>query len=194
MLGALLTGLALAAVVQGVAAGALWLLVAGITLLCAILTAIGKAAELQARGFASGLRAQGPRAYAPALVNSARAVHKESGMPVVDGRSVKSVFVFDLTVVPEERAPFRVRVAHPLDLQGLLGGGRAVVEYDPRQPWRVVLPADPPREWRARAAALTLLEKTPGEPVAARFPAGAQVLGLGLLFGAAFFGVGRTFL
>lgn len=125
-------------------------------------------------------------------MNSARAVTKEPGKPVVDGHATNSVFVFDLTVVPDDRAPFRVKVAHPLDLQGLLGSDSAVVEYDPLQPWRVAVPADPPREWRARAEGLTPLDETPAELVAARIPAGAQALLLGLPLGVAFLAVGRT--
>ncbi|MDJ1134973.1 hypothetical protein [Streptomyces iconiensis] len=186
VLGACVMGVALAALVQGVAGGALWLLVFGITLLSAVLAAIGKAAEMAAKGFAAGLRSPArPRAYAPALVNGAKTVHKETGRAVADGRAQKRVFVFDLTVVPDDGVPFRAKVAHPLDLQGLMTSKRAVVEYDPRQRWRVVLPADPPEEWRARAARLAFTGPPP-EPLAARFPPGAQILVLGLLLGALF--------
>ncbi|MFE4248397.1 hypothetical protein ACFRU3_02710 [Streptomyces sp. NPDC056910] len=43
---------------------------------------------------------------------------------------------------------------HARDVRGLLHRDRAVVEDDPRQPWRVVVPADPPGERSARALRL----------------------------------------
>ncbi|MFD8747457.1 hypothetical protein [Streptomyces sp. NPDC059616] len=65
------------------------------------------------------------------------------------------MFAFDLTVMPDGLPAYRMRVCHPLDLQGLLHKSRAVVEYDPEQPWRVVVAENPPREWLARANAAT---------------------------------------
>jgi hypothetical protein len=152
---ALGTGLALAALVQGATNGPRWLLMLALPMTALALTAYGKAAEDMTSGVAApGLRSGGPRAFAPAVVNGVKAVNKENGRTAVDGQAVKSVFAFDLTVVTDELPPYRIEVRHPLDLQGLLHRSRAVVEYDPEQPWRVVIPDNPPREWLARAERL----------------------------------------
>ncbi|MFH8516382.1 hypothetical protein ACH4CE_14935 [Streptomyces gelaticus] len=152
---ALGTGLALAALVQGATDGPRWLLVLALPVTALALTAYGKAAEDMQSGVAApGLRSGGPRAFAPAVVNGVKAVNKENGRTAVDGQAVKSVFAFDLTVVTDELPPYRIEVRHPLDLQGLLHRSRAVVEYDPEQPWRVVVPDNPPPEWLARAERL----------------------------------------
>ncbi|MFD7491250.1 hypothetical protein ACFV8T_02360 [Streptomyces sp. NPDC059832] len=148
----LLIGLSFAALVQGAVDGPRWLLLTGIPATALILAILGGVAEPLRAGIAmSGLRSGGPRAFAPAVVNGVRTVDKKTGRPVLDGRSVKSVFAFDLTVMPDGLPAYRVQVCHPLDVQGLLGRSRAVVEYDPEQPWRVVIPNNPPREWLARA-------------------------------------------
>ncbi|MEE1772507.1 hypothetical protein PUR34_31215 [Streptomyces sp. JV185] len=149
------TGLALAALVQGAVDGPRWLLIVALPVTALALTAYGKAAEDMKSGVAApGLRSGGPRAFAPAVVNGVKAVNKENGRTAVDGQALKSVFAFDLTVVSDELPPYRIEVRHPLDLQGLLHKSRAVVEYDPEQPWRVVVPNNPPREWLARAERL----------------------------------------
>ncbi|MGW2086727.1 hypothetical protein [Streptomyces sp. NPDC001880] len=146
------TGLALAALVHGAVDGPRWLLMLALPVTALALTAYGRAAEDMKSGVAApGLRSGGPRAFAPAVVNGVRAVNKESGRTAADGQALKSVFAFDLTVVTDELPPYRIEVRHPLDLQGLLHKSRAVVEYDPEQPWRVVVPNNPPREWLARA-------------------------------------------
>ncbi|MFF1647979.1 hypothetical protein [Streptomyces sp. NPDC058240] len=148
----LLIGVSFAALVQGAVDGPRWLLLTGIPATALILAILGDVAEPLRAGIAmSGLRSGGPRAFAPAVVNGVRTVDKKTGRPVLDGRSVKSVFAFDLTVMPDGLPAYRVQVCHPLDVQGLLGRSRAVVEYDPEQPWRVVIPNNPPREWLARA-------------------------------------------
>ncbi|MFI6727069.1 hypothetical protein [Streptomyces atratus] len=130
----------------------------------------------------SGLRSGGPRAFAPAVVNGVKTVDKKTGRPVLDGRSVESVFAFDLTVMPDELPAYRVQVIHPLDLQGLLHRSRAVVEYDPEQPWRVVIPSNPPREWLARANSVSppaeVKERVGG------FPAGFRTLVMGVALAA----------
>ncbi|WP_328512602.1 hypothetical protein OG842_35720 [Streptomyces sp. NBC_00376] len=119
------------------------------------LTAYGKAAEDMKSGVAApALRSGGPRAFAPAVVNGVKAVNKKNGRTAIDGQAVDSVFAFDLTVMTDDLPPYRIEVRHPLDLQGLLHRSRAVVEYDPEQPWRVVIPNNPPREWLARAERL----------------------------------------
>ncbi|MFF2008519.1 hypothetical protein ACFVWY_05510 [Streptomyces sp. NPDC058195] len=153
---ALGTGLALAATVHAALHGPRWLLILGLPLTALVLTAYGRIAEdMGTTAPASALRSGGPRAFAPAVVNQVRTVDRSSGRPVTDGRAVDSVFAFDLTVVADGLPPYRVEVRHPLDLQGLLHRSRAVVEYDPGQPWRVVVPNSPPRAWLARAELLT---------------------------------------
>ncbi|MFJ2587246.1 hypothetical protein [Streptomyces sp. NPDC087538] len=149
------TGLALAAVVQGALDGPRWLLIVGLPVTALALTAYGKAAEDMKSGVAApALRSGGPRAFAPAVVNGVKAVNKKNGRTAIDGQAVDSVFAFDLTVMTDDLPPYRIEVRHPLDLQGLLHRSRAVVEYDPEQPWRVVIPNNPPREWLARAERL----------------------------------------
>ncbi|MFE6664606.1 hypothetical protein ACFVFH_13750 [Streptomyces sp. NPDC057697] len=153
LMAALLIGLALAALVQGAVEGPRWLLITGIPATALVLTVLGDVAEpMRTSTVMTGLRSGGPRAFAPAVVNGVRTVDRKAGRPVLDGRSVNSVFAFDLTVMPEDRPAYRIQVCHPLDVQGLTHRSRAVVEYDPEQPWRVVVPDDPPRAWLARAA------------------------------------------
>ncbi|MFE6494400.1 hypothetical protein [Streptomyces sp. NPDC057748] len=148
------TGLALAAVVQGALDGPRWLLIVGLPVTALALAAYGRAAEDMESGVAPALRSGGPRAFAPAVVNGVKAVNKKNGRTAGDGQAVDSVFAFDLTVMADDLPPYRIEVRHPLDLQGLLHRSRAVVEYDPGQPWRVVVPDNPPREWLARAERL----------------------------------------
>ncbi|MVO87727.1 hypothetical protein GPA10_23950 [Streptomyces sp. p1417] len=188
LLGAAVVGLAFAALAEGVVDGPGWLLYVGLTTTAFALTLLGAVAEHGHGGAASGLRPGGPRAYAPALVHSVRSVHGESGRLVLDPRATGALFAFDLTVVPEGRRPFRVEVRHPLDVQDLLHRGRAVVEYDPRQPWRVVLPDRPPHEWLARAERLDedVAATAGGSPRG--LPPGAHVLVTGALVAAGLVG------
>ncbi|MFF9569573.1 hypothetical protein [Streptomyces sp. NPDC014685] len=181
---ALGTALVLTAVVEGAVDGPRWLLFLALPVAALVLTAFGKVAESAASGVAApGLRADGPRAFAPAVVNGVKAVDRADGRAVVDGRAANSVFVFDLTVVADGLPPYRVEVRHPLDLQGLLHKSRAVVEYDPEQPWRVVLPDAPPREWLARAHVLTPPTDKVRSPGGA-FPAGSRTLAAGVALAA----------
>ncbi|MER5357404.1 hypothetical protein [Streptomyces sp. NPDC002785] len=177
------TGLAFAALIQGAANGPRWLLLAGLPASALALAALGKAAEPSESGtVVRGLRSGGPRAFAPAVVHGVKAVNKANGRPATDGQAVNSVFAFDLTVVPEGLPAYRIEIRHPLDVQGLLHRSRAVVEYDPDQPWRVVIPNNPPREWLARANSLT-----PPAAVKNRvggFPAGFRTLVMGVVFAA----------
>ncbi|QEU96095.1 hypothetical protein [Streptomyces kanamyceticus] len=153
--GALVVAAALATLAQGIIGGTTWVLLVGLTATAVVLALLGSLADSgYGPGVASGLRSGGPRAHAPAVVHGVRAVHRSTGAAVVDGQRQSSVFVFDLTVVPDEGPAFRVAVRHPLDVQGLLHRTRAVVEYDPEQPWRVILPNDPPRPLLARAQLL----------------------------------------
>jgi hypothetical protein len=187
------TGLVLAAVVQGAVDGPRRLLFLALPVAALVLTAYGKAAESATSGMAApGLRAGGPRAFAPAVVNGVKAVNRANGRPAVDGQAVNSVFAFDLTVVADGLPPYRVVVRHPLDLQGLLHKSRAVVEYDPEQPWRVVLTDNPPREWLARAHGLTPPTgevRTPG----GTFPAGSRTLAAGVALAAVLLVLIRVF-
>ncbi|MEU9619462.1 MULTISPECIES: hypothetical protein [unclassified Streptomyces] len=183
LVAALLAGLSFAALAQGALDGPRWLLLTGVPATALVLTILGGAAEpLRTNIAMSGLRSGGPRAFAPAVVNGVRTVDKKTGRPVLDGRSVESVFAFDLTVMPDGLPAYRVQVIHPLDLQGLLHRSRAVVEYDPEQPWRVAIPADPPREWLARANSAS-----PPAEVKKRadgFPAGFRTLVTGAVLAA----------
>ncbi|MFJ7254968.1 hypothetical protein ACIQWV_20860 [Streptomyces sp. NPDC098085] len=183
LVAALLAGLSFAALAQGAMDGPRWLLLTGVPATALVLTILGGVAEpLRTNIAMSGLRSGGPRAFAPAVVNGVRTVDKKTGRPVLDGRSVESVFAFDLTVMPDGLPAYRVQVIHPLDLQGLLHRSRAVVEYDPEQPWRVAIPADPPREWLARANSAS-----PPAEVKKRadgFPAGFRTLVTGAVLAA----------
>lgn len=175
----LLLGVALSLLIHGVTDGVLWMEIVGLATTSLFLLALSWIAELSAIGHASPLRPGGPRAYAPALVHSARAVDDPRGVH-------RGMLVFELHVHPEDRAPFSVRVLHPLDLQRLLVHRAAVIEYDPSQPWRAELPANPPWEWVARAEALAARDDVPApSPVTVRFPPGFQVLVTGLLTSAA---------
>ncbi|MER5498728.1 MULTISPECIES: hypothetical protein [unclassified Streptomyces] len=179
------TGLLLTAVVQGAVDGPRWLLLLALPATALALTAFGKVAESATSGLASpGLRAAGPRAFAPAVVNGVKAVNRADGRSVADGRAGNSVFVFDLTVVADDLPPYRIEVRHPLDLQGLLHKSRAVVEYDPEQPWRVVVPNNPPREWLARAQVLTAPTGEVRTSGGGTFPTGSRTLAAGVALAA----------
>ncbi|TXS76171.1 hypothetical protein [Streptomyces sp. sk2.1] len=179
------TGLLLTAVVQGAVDGPRWLLLLALPATALALTAFGKVAESATSGLASpGLRAAGPRAFAPAVVNGVKAVNRADGRSVADGRAGNSVFVFDLTVVADDLPPYRIEVRHPLDLQGLLHKSRAVVEYDPEQPWRVVVPNNPPREWLARAQVLTAPTGEVRTSGGGTFPTGSRTLAAGVVLAA----------
>ncbi|MET7512040.1 hypothetical protein ABZS88_00925 [Streptomyces sp. NPDC005480] len=61
----------------------------------------------------------------------------------------------------------------------MLRRDRAVVEYDPKQPWRVVVTAGPPGEWRARALRLDPAAGTKTGGSARGLPPGLPVLDTG---------------
>ncbi|MFF5718517.1 hypothetical protein [Streptomyces buecherae] len=180
------TGAVFAALACGALYGPRWLLLTGLftsSLTLAVLGVIGE--RDTGKDAAWPLRPDGPRAYAPALVREVRAVDRATGRPAADRNAQSSVFEFDLTVVPEDRDPYRIRVRHPLDVQDLLHRDRAVVQYDPRQPWRVILPPNPPREAQARATHLdpdSLPTARSVRPTG--LPSGAPVLLLGLALAA----------
>ncbi|MFB6780415.1 hypothetical protein ACFCX0_23935 [Streptomyces sp. NPDC056352] len=99
----------------------------------------------------------------------------------------ETAFESDITVVPEERAAFRVKVRHPLDLQDARIRRSVVVEYDPTQPWRVVVPVRAPQQWADRARSLNPSGPEADEIVPRR--PGSAVLGLGSLIAAALLGL-----
>ncbi|MEV0279366.1 hypothetical protein AB0I22_23670 [Streptomyces sp. NPDC050610] len=179
LLTAVPVGAAFAALVRGAVEGPFWLLLIGLSVTSLALAFLGGVAESGQHGRAVELRAGGRRAYAPALVNSVRAVHKDTGRTVLDPRDQKTVFAFDLTVVPDDMPAYRVEVRHPLDLQDLLHRKYGVVEYDPRHPWRVVVPNNPPGEWTARAQRLDPETVRPASGPSPALPAGSQILVLG---------------
>ncbi|MEU7581061.1 hypothetical protein AB0B50_26060 [Streptomyces sp. NPDC041068] len=185
LLGAVVVAAAFATLAQGIIGGTTWVLVIGLTGTALVLAVLGGLADQgHGTGVASGLRSGGPRAYAPAVVHSARAVHRRSGAAVVDGQAQSSVFAFELTVVPEDAPAYRVVVRHPLDVQGLLHRTRAVVEYDPKQPWRVALPDNPPRSWQARAQQLDAEAAHSAREPGRGLPPGVHVLGAGAVLAA----------
>ncbi|WP_372505744.1 hypothetical protein [Streptomyces macrolidinus] len=183
LLSTAVAGLAFAALVQGATHGPRRLLLTGLPATALALAVFGKAGEPSRSDLmVPALRSGGPRAFAPAVVHSVKSVHKETGRPAIDGRAPGSAFAFDLTVVPDGRPAYRIQVRHPLDVQGLLHRSRAVVEYDPEHPWRVVIPDNPPREWLARASSLT----PPAEvkQYATGVPAGLKTLVASVVFAA----------
>ncbi|MFE0172848.1 hypothetical protein ACFWZ2_11065 [Streptomyces sp. NPDC059002] len=183
--GAAVVAVALATLAQGLIGGTTWVLLTGLTATALVLTVLGGLADDgYGPGVAAGLRSGGPRAYAPAVVHSVHAEERRTGAAVLDGRDRNSVFVFDLTVVPDEGPAYRVAVRHPLDLQDLLHRDRAVVEYDPQQPWRVVLANDPPRTWLARAQRLDEETARVAPGPARGLPPGAHVLATGAVLAA----------
>ncbi|MFI9626124.1 hypothetical protein [Streptomyces sp. NPDC052042] len=186
LLSVVAAGLAFTALVHGALFGPRWLLLIGLPASALALVVFGKVGEpAQSDVVARGLRPGGPRAFAPALVHGVKAVDRETGRPVLDGRSLESVFAFDLTVVPDGLPVYRVQVHHPLDVQGLLHRSRGVVEYDPEQPWRVVIPDNPPRAWLARANGVTppavVEQHVGGAPAGLRIFVGSVVFAAVLL-------------
>lgn len=151
--GALPVGAALTALGLGLTGGGRWLLLLGAAATAGALLLLAAVAEAGNGGASAAPRPGRPTSYAPAHVHGVRVVHAGSGRTLrdSDGRAQGTLFVFDLTVVPAGRAPYRVLVRHPLDVQGLAGRGKdgtpvtAVAAYDPEEPWRTVLPASPRR-------------------------------------------------
>ncbi|MFE6720292.1 hypothetical protein ACFVDU_22270 [Streptomyces albidoflavus] len=191
LLGALPVGAALTALGLGLTGGGRWLLLLGAAATAGALLLLAAVAESGNGGASLAPRPGRPTSYAPARVHGVRVVHAGSGRRLrdSDGRVQGTLFVFDLTVVPAGRAPYRVLVRHPLDTQGLAGPGKdgvpvtAVVAHDPEEPWRTVLPASPPPRERRRARELAAAP-VPAAPPLTRtgLPAGAPLLVLGVLY------------
>jgi hypothetical protein len=90
-----------------------------------------------------GLGVLGPTTAAPARIESSRAIGEGPDFPVR----------LDLTVAPEHRQAFRVTATSSvnlMDLDRLQTGRTVLVDYDPRQPWRVTVRSDPGAEWVER--------------------------------------------
>ncbi|MER6723505.1 hypothetical protein [Streptomyces halstedii] len=151
---ALITGCALAALVHGAWDGPRWLLLVGLNLTVLILVVLDLTERVDPGGAALPLRPGGRNSYAPAVVHGTRAVHRDPRLTARDARSPDTAFEFDLTVLPDARPPYRIKVRYPLDLQNARERGVMVVEYDTRQPWRVAVPPRPPSVLAARAVSL----------------------------------------
>ncbi|WP_326680366.1 hypothetical protein [Streptomyces sp. NBC_01237] len=124
-----------------------------------------------------------PPAFAPAVVHGVRAVNRDPGLPALDPRSPDTSFAFDLTVVPATGEPYRVTVRHSLDAQNARNSGSMVIEYDPEQPWRVIVPTRVPGQSAEQARGPTLTGPQ-AERITPRRPE-VRVLGLGALIAAA---------
>ncbi|NUV76007.1 hypothetical protein [Streptomyces fungicidicus] len=192
--GALPVGAALTALGLGLTGGGRWLLLLGAAATAGALFLLAAVAEAGNGGASAAPRPGRPTSYAPAHVHGVRVVHAGSGRTLrdSDGQAQGTLFVFDLTVVPAGRAPYRVLVRHPLDVQGLAGQGKdgtpvtAVAAYEPEEPWRTVLPASPPPRERQRARALAAAPVPTASPVTrVGLPAGASLLVLGVLYAGA---------
>ncbi|MFB8415276.1 hypothetical protein ACFC63_07130 [Streptomyces albidoflavus] len=190
LLGALPVGAALTALGLGLTGGGRWLLL-GAAATAGALLLLAAVAESGNGGASLAPRPGRPTSYSPAHVHGVQVVHAGSGRALrdSDGRAQGTLFVFDLTVVPAGRAPYRVLVRHPLDVQGLAGRGKdgvpvtAVVAHDPEEPWRTVLPASPPPRERRRARELAAAPVPAAPPVTRTgLPAGAPLLVLGVLY------------
>lgn len=153
--------LAATALVHGALDGPRWIMMLGLEGTIALLVALGSARLRHRPGVAHGPVPDEGAAHAPARLNALT--------------TRGTAFVFDLTVRPERGAPYRIEVEHPLDLQDVRVHRAALVRHDPRRPWLVDLPQDPPAAElaRARAAARTedpvtaprLWSPPPGTPV-----------------------------
>ncbi|MFF8379271.1 hypothetical protein ACF07V_24445 [Streptomyces sp. NPDC015661] len=153
--------LAATGLVHGALDGPRWIMMLGLNGTAALLVALGSARLNHRPGVARGPVPAEVAAHAPARLNALT--------------TRGTAFVFDLTVRPERGAPYRIAVEHPLDLQDVRVHRAALVRHDPRRPWLVDLPQDPPAAElaRARAAARTedplpaphLWSPPPGVPV-----------------------------
>ncbi|MFF3172155.1 hypothetical protein ACFVQ0_06000 [Streptomyces sp. NPDC057900] len=149
-----LTGGAVTALVQGAVDGPRWLLLIGLNATVTALVLVDLVSRVSRAGIAPGPRAGRPRSFAPAVVHGVRAFNRATGRASGDPASPETAFEFDITVMPEDGKPFRVRLRHPLDVQDARGRRSMVVEYDPGEPWRVSVPTHPPTEWVRRARQL----------------------------------------
>ncbi|MGW8763016.1 hypothetical protein ACWGN5_11025 [Streptomyces sp. NPDC055815] len=139
--------LAATGLVHGALDGPRWIMMLGLNGTAALLVALGAARLNHRPGVAHGPVPAERAAHSPALLN---------------GLTTRgTAFVFDLTVRPERGAPYRIEVEHPLDLQDVRVHRAALVRHDPRRPWLVDLPQDPPAAELARARAAARTEPPP---------------------------------
>ncbi|MFI0924252.1 hypothetical protein ACH4TP_10040 [Streptomyces sp. NPDC021012] len=142
--------LAVTGLVQGALDGPRWIMMLGLNGTVALLVALGTARLNHRPGVAHGPVPDERAAHAPARLNALT--------------TRGTAFVYDLTVRPERGAPYRIEVEHPLDLQDVRVHRAALVRHDPRRPWLVDLPQDPPAAALARARATARTEDPPTAP------------------------------
>ncbi|MFE1905166.1 hypothetical protein ACFW96_16110 [Streptomyces gardneri] len=152
--GTLLVAASAAVVVTGFVHGALdgprWVMMLGLNGTVALLFALGTARLRHRPGVAGRLLSGEGAVHAPARLHSLTTRGTD--------------FVFDLTVLPEGGAPYRIEVEHPLDLQDVRVHRAALVRHDPRRPWLVDLPQHPPAAELARARAAVRTDDLPTAP------------------------------
>ncbi|MFB7587568.1 hypothetical protein [Streptomyces sp. NPDC056169] len=139
------------ALVHGALDGPRWVMMLGLNGTIALLFALGAARLRHRPGVALG------------PVSAAGAVHAPARLHSLTARGTD--FVFDLTVLPEGAAPYRIEVQQPIDLQDVRIHRAALVRLDPRRPWLVDLPPHPPAAELARArAAVRTSDRTSALP------------------------------
>lgn len=152
LLAAVPATLAVTGLLRGALDGPRWIMMLGLDGTVALLVALGAARLNHRPGTARGPVPDEGAAHAPARLNALT--------------TRGTAFVYDLTVRPERGAPYRIEVEHPLDLQDVRVHRAALVRHDPRRPWLVDLPQDPPAAALARARAAARTEDpTPAPPL-----------------------------
>ncbi|MFI6421195.1 hypothetical protein ACIBG6_27770 [Streptomyces sp. NPDC050842] len=159
------------AFVHGALDGPRWAMMLGLNGTAALLFTLGTVRLRHRPGVAQDLPSGEGAVHAPARLHSL----------TVRGTD----FVFDLTVLPDRGAPYRIEVEHPLDLQDVRLHRAALVRHDPRRPWRVDLPQHPPAAELARARAAVRTNDLPTAPRLGNPAPGTQVLLAGTLLTAA---------
>ncbi|MGC0423457.1 hypothetical protein [Embleya sp. AB8] len=168
-------GVSLACFVVGLIIARWQVVVAGVGLCLAMVTVSAIAGRLQ--------RARNPQPAARlalAVIESRRAVGGETGdIPVQ----------FELTVAPDERPAYRVKMRQHINLADIADyrvRGVVVVEYRPDEPWEVTIVTAPTEQW-ARRAATESVDSAPPSPTVAGPEEGVSfclLATLGLLLGA----------
>ena len=138
------------ALVHGALDGPRWAMMLGLNGTVALLFALGTARLRHRPGVALGLASGAGAVHAPARLHSLTARGTDFG--------------FDLTVLPEGGAPYRIEVRQPIDVQDVRIHRAALVRHDPHRPWLVDLPARPPAAELARARAAVRTDDLPSAP------------------------------
>ncbi|MGW6393019.1 hypothetical protein ACWFR1_21485 [Streptomyces sp. NPDC055103] len=138
------------ALVHGALDGPRWVMMLGLDGTVALLLALGTARLRHRPGVAQDLGSGAGAVHVPARLHSLTARGTDFG--------------FDLTVLPEGRAPYRIEVRQPVDLQDVRVHRAALVRHDPRRPWLVDLPPRPPAAELARARAAVRTDDLPTAP------------------------------